>query len=115
MFVVLERYMYIKFATRMPTAAYTVPIVFCISRSVSHNLLGRSNLESCAQVALPFLCQYMFPLSDCSTGTSYSATRDDCIMISKGVCADVWDLGLTFGYKLPNCDELPKANGKWIN
>ena len=82
---------------------------------MSHNLLGRSNLESCAQVALPFLCQYMFLLSDCSTGTSYSATRDDCIMISEGVCADVWDLGLRFGYDLPNCDELPKANGKWIN
>ena len=69
------------------------------------------HFESCAQVALPFLCQYLFPLSDCSTGTSYSATRDDCIMISEGVCADVWDLGLRFGYNLPNCDELPKANG----
>ena len=69
------------------------------------------HFESCAQVVLPFLCQYMFPLSDCSTGTRYSATRDDCIMISEEVCADVWDLGLTFGYNLPNCDELPKANG----
>ena len=74
-------------------------------------ILDLGHFESCAQVALPFLCQYMFPLSDCSTGTSYSATRDDCIMISEGVCANVWDLGLRFGYDLPNCDELP--NGKY--
>ncbi|XP_019850447.1 PREDICTED: uncharacterized protein LOC109581108 isoform X4 [Amphimedon queenslandica] len=80
-----------------------------------NDFIGQLNLESCAQVALPFLCQYMFPLSDCSTGTSYSATRDDCIMISERVCADVWDLGLRVGYDLPNCDELPKANALSTN
>ncbi|XP_019850445.1 PREDICTED: uncharacterized protein LOC109581108 isoform X2 [Amphimedon queenslandica] len=80
-----------------------------------NGFIGSPIFKSCAKVALPFLCQYMFPLSDCSTGTSYSATRDDCIIISEGVCADVWDLGLKFDYDLPNCDELPKANALSTN
>ena len=67
--------------------------------------------KRCSKFALPFLCQYLFPLTDCSTGLSYSATREDCLSISTGVCADLWDLGLRFNYGLPDCYSLPSANG----
>ena len=65
--------------------------------------------KSCRQVALPFLCQYFFPLVDCSTGLAYTATREDCILIRTGVCADLWALATRFGYDhyLPDCYKLP--------
>lgn len=67
------------------------------------------NHEECYEVALPFLCQYLFPLHDCNTAITYTATSEDCTAISTGACAQLWSLAVAFGYKdrLPKCEDLP--------
>ena len=58
--------------------------------------------------AIRFLCQYYFPLYDCPNGDIYTASREDCIDISTGVCALQWNLAINYGYgdNLPNCQKL---------
>ena len=67
--------------------------------------------KECQQVAIPFLCQYYFPLYDCPNGDIYTASREDCINISTGVCALQWNLAINSGYgdRLPDCHELPSC------
>ena len=64
--------------------------------------------KECQQVAIPFLCQYYFPLYDCPNGDIYTASREDCINISTGICALQWNLAINYGYgdRLPNCQKL---------
>ncbi|XP_019853194.1 PREDICTED: uncharacterized protein LOC109582731 [Amphimedon queenslandica] len=74
----------------------------------------KTNLEfykQCQQQSSAFICQYFFPLADCSTGKSYKATKEDCLLISTGVCSDLWTLANNFGYGslLPDCSTLPNA------
>ena len=59
-------------------------------------------------MAIPFLCQLYFPLYDCPSGDIYRASREDCIDISTGVCASLWNLANNYGYgnRLPNCQGL---------
>ncbi|XP_019853214.1 PREDICTED: uncharacterized protein LOC109582744 isoform X2 [Amphimedon queenslandica] len=65
--------------------------------------------KQCQQQSSAFICQYFFPLADCSTGKSYKATKEDCLLISTGVCSDLWTLANSFGYGslLPDCSTLP--------
>ena len=67
--------------------------------------------KDCQQMALPFLCQYYFPLYDCPNGDIYTASREDCIDISTGICASLWNLAINYGYgdRLPDCQELPSC------
>ncbi|XP_019854875.1 PREDICTED: uncharacterized protein LOC109583829 [Amphimedon queenslandica] len=67
--------------------------------------------KQCQQQSSAFICQYFFPLADCSTGKSYKATKEDCLLISTGVCSDLWTLANNFSYGslLPNCSTLPNA------
>uniref|UniRef100_A0A1X7UPL3 FZ domain-containing protein n=1 Tax=Amphimedon queenslandica TaxID=400682 RepID=A0A1X7UPL3_AMPQE len=67
--------------------------------------------KQCQQQSSAFICQYFFPLADCSTGKSYKATKEDCLLISTGVCSDLWTLANNFGYGslLPDCSTLPNA------
>ena len=62
-------------------------------------------------MAIPFLCQYYFPLHDCTNGDIYTASREDCIDISTGICASLWNLAINYGYgnRLPNCQGLPSC------
>ena len=64
--------------------------------------------KECRKVVIPFLCQYYFPLYDCSNGDIYTASREDCIDISTGVCASLWsqDINYVFEDRLPNCQNL---------
>ena len=65
--------------------------------------------KDCQSAALLFLCQHLFPLYDCSTGTIYTASMEYCTTISTEICAQQWNIAINFGYgdRLPNCDELP--------
>ncbi|XP_019859817.1 PREDICTED: uncharacterized protein LOC109588071, partial [Amphimedon queenslandica] len=67
--------------------------------------------KQCQQQSSAFICQYFFPLADCSTGKSYKATKEDCLLISTGVCSDLWTLANNFSYGslLPDCSTLPNA------
>ena len=70
--------------------------------------------KNCQNVAIPFLCQYYFPLYDCPNGDIYTASRQDCINISTGVCALQWNLAINSGYghRLPDCQGLPSREHK---
>ena len=65
--------------------------------------------KECQQVVIPFLCKFYFPLYDCLNGGMYTASREDCIDISTGVCA--LQLNQTsnnrYGDRLPNCEDVP--------
>ena len=67
--------------------------------------------KECRKVAIPFLCQYYFPLYDCPNGDIYTASREDCIDISTGVCALQWNLAINYGYgdRLPDCQKLSSS------
>ena len=67
--------------------------------------------KQCQQQSSAFICQYFFPLADCSTGKSYKATKEDCLLISTGVCSNLWTLANNFGYGslLPDCSTLPNG------
>ena len=74
-------------------------------------MLLLDHYKQCQQQSSAFICQYFFPLADCSTGKSYKATKEDCLLISTGVCSDLWTLANTFGYGsvLPDCSTLPNG------
>ena len=63
----------------------------------------------CQLEALPFLCQYYFPLTDCLNNKIYSATQEECERISTTVCAIPWKLAISFGEELPECDSLAQT------
>ena len=67
--------------------------------------------KDCQEIALPFLCQYYFPLYDCPNGDIYTASIEDCIDISTGICALEWNLAINYGLveSLPNCQDLPSG------
>ena len=84
---------------------YTKVIQLCM---VLLLLLFIVHYKECQQVAIPFLCQYYFPLYDCPNGDIYTASREDCIDISTSTCALQWNLAINYGYgeRLPNCQKL---------
>ena len=65
--------------------------------------------KDCQSAALLFLCQHLFPLYDCSTGTIYTASKEYCATIRTEICAKQWNTAIKFGYgdRLPNYDGLP--------
>ena len=69
------------------------------------------SFPDCQPEALPFLCQYSFPLVDCSTGRIYQSSMEECERISKQTCATLWNLAIVAGYQdiLPVCSDLPKG------
>ena len=84
---------------------YTKIMQLCM---VSIMIIYIVHYKECQQVAIPFLCQYYFPLYDCPNGDIYTASREDCIDISTGICASLWNLAINNGYRdrLPICQEL---------
>ena len=84
-------------------------VIYCYHNATP---LFIDSFPECQEAAVPFLCRYYFPLSDCSSGYIYSASREDCIAITTTVCSTPWTLAITLGYgdQLPNCQELPPAD-----
>lgn len=66
----------------------------------------------CQEAADSFLCQYYYPLRDCSSGYTYSASREECIRVTASVCSIPWMLATTTRYRedLPDCEKLPLAS-----
>ena len=65
----------------------------------------------CKSVAIPFLCQYYFPLKNCVNGEIFTASQSECILITTAACAEPWRLAisLSYGDLLPRCDTLPES------
>ena len=68
----------------------------------------------CQKEGYPFLCQYYFPLKDCSSGLMYTASREECTYISTEICKQPWNIATDLGFEnlLPKCDSLP-SNGTY--
>ena len=78
------------------------------------DLLGLLNLfeasGDCRAAAVPFACQYLFPLCD-SNGELYLPSAQQCRDVTTDVCVDVWQIALAapeVAQRLPTCDELPE-------
>ena len=67
--------------------------------------------SSCKTTGAPFLCQYVFPLCDCTTGDLYLPSRETCEKVSTVTCRTLWPLleKLIQPLKLPDCSALPAA------
>ena len=80
-----------------------------IVSTVQRLLSGES--EECSISGFQFVCQFNYPLYDCSTNRVFLATREDCLTVSTEVCMPFWRLAIEFGFEefLPNCDDLPSS------
>ena len=69
--------------------------------------------QECLQAAVPFLCHYLFPLCDNTTGELYLPTQEECLQIREQVCSREWSLAKVagFGDQLPDCSQLPLQAG----
>ena len=77
--------------------------------NLNKNYFSTVSFTECRDVAIPFLCQYYFPLKNCITDNIYTASKEDCIRISTTVCAYPWNIAIKFGHgdQLPKCNSLP--------
>ena len=68
------------------------------------------------KAALPYLCQYYFPLKDCTTDNIYTASKEDCVRVSTTVCATPWNIAVNFGHghRLPKCNTLPHGEHRIV-
>ena len=76
--------------------------------------VATNSFTECQEQAIPFFCQYYFPLKDCTTDNIYMASKEDCNRIGTTVCAAPWNLAVALGYghRLPKCDALPHGEHK---
>ena len=88
---------------------YTYKCIHTYFSNVICLFVATYSFTECQEQAIPFFCQYYFPLKDCTTDNIYMASKEDCNRISTTVCAAPWNLAINIGYghQLPKCDALP--------
>ena len=70
------------------------------------------SFPDCKSEALPFFCQYSFPLMDCESGQVYQSSKQECLRISTSVCPLLWSLGAmdpNYADALPVCEDLQEG------
>lgn len=75
-------------------------------------LTGSAASSACKAAAVPFVCQQLFPLCDCTSGVPIILpSRQSCLHISTDVCETEWQQVQLFGYGhlLPDCEKLPST------
>ena len=66
--------------------------------------------QACVDALLPFMCQYLFPLCNTTSGGLLLPSQEECFYVSSVVCQLEWELVSLFVYdRLPFCDELPQV------
>ena len=65
--------------------------------------------EECKQDAIPFLCQYRYPIYSCSEQKVVLPTKEECERITTTTCQVEVSLAASFGLDnlLPDCNGLP--------
>ena len=65
--------------------------------------------EECMQEAIPFLCQYGFPIYSCPEQKVVLPTEEECERISTTTCQAEVSLAASFGLEhlIPDCKGLP--------
>ena len=68
--------------------------------------------KQCQDAALPFLCQYIFPPCDVSSGSVNFISQTQCINIRDAVCSFEWNLVMNTpsASLLPNCENFNVNN-----
>lgn len=62
----------------------------------------------CQDVAVTFICQYMYSLCDGSPGRRVLPSKQQCQFIRNDACAtEIRELPVEVAEILPNCDNLP--------
>ena len=65
----------------------------------------------CVDAFLPFMCLYLFPLCNGTSGEAYLPSQEECLVISNDVCPMEWDLASSLaGDKFPVCATLPNRD-----
>ena len=71
----------------------------------------------CMKVVIPFLCFYIFPLCDGTSGL-HQPSSEECREITEDICAREFQTAATTDDQLPQCQLLPdttlKSNGKTL-
>lgn len=62
---------------------------------------------TCISVAIPFICQSVFPLCNQSNKTVLLATEEECQYVSVHACPLEWEYAQSLSVSLPVCDNLP--------
>ncbi|XP_019850175.1 PREDICTED: uncharacterized protein LOC109580971 [Amphimedon queenslandica] len=62
--------------------------------------------EDCRIAGTMFVCQFSFPLCNCSNGEEYLPSREFCSYVSTDVCATEWDYAYENGIQTPNCSDF---------
>ena len=60
--------------------------------------------DACAVEVKPFLCLYFFGLCDSASGVTYQPTAGHCRNLRDEVCELEWNVAVSFGLELPDCD-----------
>ena len=67
--------------------------------------------EECKMAGTIFVCQYSFPLCNCSSGEKYLPSREFCLYVSTEVCQQQWELARG-EIPLPNCSDFISSGKK---
>ena len=64
--------------------------------------------DHCQRAAGFLVCQSWFPLCNCESGQSLTASREECETISMVECKEEWTTAKEYSIPLPNCTDLPE-------
>ena len=84
-------------------------------------MLQSDSTQECVDAFLPFMCQYLLPVCDKTSGDLLLPSQEECLTISTGVCRAKWELAAQFidaavgDYYWPSCDDLPTQGTSIIN
>ena len=64
----------------------------------------------CSELALPFLCWYMFGLCDNNTKELHLPSSEVCLKITTEICVlEFREIAMRFPQVIPHCETLPNA------
>ena len=68
--------------------------------------------QSCQDAALPFLCQYIFPPCNVSSGNVNYISQAECTNVRDAVCFSEWNLimNIPLASLLPNCKNFDDSD-----
>ena len=74
-------------------------------------------LKPCQDAALPFLCQYIFPPCNVSSGDVNYISQAECINVRDAVCSFEWNyvMNTPSASLLPNCENFDDNDGSQNN
>ena len=82
----------------------TLVFIVVLYLYINYYFTANLNNTECQKAAVPFLCQYLFPLRQCTNGDVYKPSKEQCLYVSTEVCTKEWQLAEHF---VPSCAIFP--------